>query len=228
MEKERSSKLLAIIALVVAVCGLSFGFAAFTKDLNITFSESNVKVNGDLDVKLYGHDKENGGVDYNSRTVVPYLISDGVEVTPLTISEDRTSISVGSVNFNSSGLLVEYLIVLFNHSEYDAYFKKIEFLNYGETGEFKVCTALPGTSQDLVDQACDNIHVYLSLANGNVTIDSSNVDKYDFDVIKEYIDNGEFLPILLSIVYDEDAVVPNGDFKINFGGIKFKFSSLSE
>ena len=52
MEKDRGSRVIAIIALCVAVVGLSVGFAAFTKDLNITFSDSNVEVSGELDIKF--------------------------------------------------------------------------------------------------------------------------------------------------------------------------------
>ena len=217
MEKDRSSKLLAIIALVVAVCGLSFGFAAFTKDLNITFSESNVKVNGDLDVVFYAG--EDGLIE-------PYHVSVGAEATPFTISDDYTTISGGSVTFTGVSQSVIYQIVGINNSEYDAYLKDVEFLDYGETGEFKVCTALPGTSQDLVDEACEGIYILLSSGEGegSILFDSTTVDEIDFSSI--FIPSGIEFVCNLTIYYNVNSVVPNGDFKINFGGIKFDFSSL--
>ena len=49
---ERGTRIIAIMALCIGIIGLSIGFAAFTRDLNIQFSESNVKISGDLDVKF--------------------------------------------------------------------------------------------------------------------------------------------------------------------------------
>ena len=36
MEKERTSKIIAVVALVIGVVALSIGFAAYSRDMNIT------------------------------------------------------------------------------------------------------------------------------------------------------------------------------------------------
>ena len=46
LEKNRGSRVIAIIALIVAVLGLTIGFAAFSSTLNIS-SSANVKPNAE-------------------------------------------------------------------------------------------------------------------------------------------------------------------------------------
>ena len=54
-----------------------------------------------------------------------------------------------------------------------------------------------------------------------------------------YIPSGEIVPINIGIVYVDESfsfllgkpdggtsILPNGDFKVNFGDVKFNFSSL--
>ena len=118
MEKERSSKLIAIIALVVAVAGLSFGFAAFTKDLNINFSESNVNVSGDLDVRIHSYDS-NSMIDVNKMTIEPFMMSEtGIEAESFIISDDYSIINGGSVIFSNFDKVALYVFALKNYSEY--------------------------------------------------------------------------------------------------------------
>ena len=227
MEKERNSKLIAIIALVVAVCGLSFGFAAFTKDLNIQFSESNVNVSGELDMKIYAYDNEIGDYDKTLKTVFPSNISDdSIVVEPLVISDDNVSINVGSITFNNVGQSVKYSLGIANESEYPAYIKSFDFLNYDNSDSFKVCTAVNGTDQSLVDQACEGIKVSINYGGGLINEDDVNFDGLNWKFSMSQKVNS-VASLKVSITYEEDAVVPNGDFKVNFGSIKFSFSSVS-
>ena len=117
MKKERRYKVIAIIALCVAIVGLSIGFAAFTKDLNITFSDSNVNISGDLDIKfLASYDPTdtstivNGlGANYSSGVEVS---DETVLVNPATISSDGTSISGLGATFNNKDQVVFYHFML--------------------------------------------------------------------------------------------------------------------
>ena len=226
MEKERNSKLIVIIALVVAVVGLSFGFAAFTKDLNINFSESSAKLTGDLDVRIHAYDISTGTFDFNSKVISRHYLSgedEGATVGNLVISDDYLSISGGSLNLNNVNQGVMFSVGIYNHSEYPAYLNSVDFLDYLNTDSFKVCTAVGGTDQDLVDQACEGISVNFLI--NNLEFNDSNFN--DVDLSNIVIPSGEGLNFFISIAYELDAVIPNGDFKFNFGGIKFNFSSVA-
>ena len=50
MEKSRTSKIIAVVALVVAVLGLSLGFAAFSNTLTISSSATVSPDSGDFDI----------------------------------------------------------------------------------------------------------------------------------------------------------------------------------
>ena len=226
MEKERNSKLIAIIALVVAVCGLSFGFAAFTKDLNIQFSESGARLTGDLDVRFHVYDNNNATFDFNTKVISQHYLSGedkGATVGNLVISDDYSSISGGGLNLNDSNQGVMFSVGVYNHSEYPAYLNSVDFLNYDNTDSFKVCTVVDGTDQDLVDQACEGIVVQFLI--NNLEFNDLNFNDVDFSNIAIPAEEG--LVFYLTIAYKKDAVVPNGDFKFNFGDIRFNFSSVA-
>ena len=228
MEKERGSRIIAIIALVVAVAGLTLGFAAFTKDLNITFSESNVNLSGDLDVQILASDN----VDDPSTTVdgIGYSMSIGgldetIIVNSATISSDRTIISGLGGTFSNKYQSIMYMFQVYNNSEYDAYLKSVDFLDYIGADTNKVCTALEGTTQSLVDAACEDVHVLVAIGD----VEVMDTSESGFSSVK--VAKGETEDLMLFIVYgseemDDSTVLPNGNFKINFGGIKLNFSSL--
>lgn len=218
MEKERSSKIIAVVALIVGIVGLTVGFAAFTRDLNITFSESNVKVSGDLDVKILA----SSNTGDTSKTVAGTL-KGATSALDATISSDGLTISNLGATFNNKNQSVEYNFYIYNNSEYDAYLKKVEFLNYSGKEVNKVCTAVNGTTQSLVDAACNDISLSINVG-GETVIDTKDAN---FTVPK--ITKGQTTAAKIIISYnggDNSAALPDGDFKINFGGIKLSYSSL--
>ena len=218
MEKDRGSRVIAIVALCVAIVGLSIGFAAFTRDLNITFSDSNVNVSGDLDVKfLASSDKE------DTTTSITGTLNDATAASTATIENDGLTISNLGATFSDKGQSVEYDFYIYNNSEYDAYLKAVEFLNYTGVETNKVCTALTGTTQSLVDSACSDISLTINIAGEDVL----NTKTSNF--MSPKITKGETIPVKITIDYNGDensSLLPNGDFKINFGGIKLNYSSL--
>ena len=235
MEKDRGTKVIAIVALCIAIVGLSIGFAAFTKDLNITFGESNVNISGDLDIRFLASDNVND----TSTTIngVGFNVSSGevenILASPAMISSDGTTISGLSATFNNKDQVVQYFFCIYNNSQYDAYLKAVDFLDYTGATTNKVCTALEGTTQSLVDDACEDIHIGVDVVGETTVMDTS---ASGFTSVK--IPKGEIIYVDLTIAYAGDvsneeafetngsALLPNGDFKINFGDIKFSFSSL--
>ena len=55
MKNSRQTKLLVIIALVLALTGMSLGFAAFSSTLSISSSASVTPNSSDFKIKIYGY-----------------------------------------------------------------------------------------------------------------------------------------------------------------------------
>lgn len=88
MEKERGGKLIAIIALVIAVIGLSVGFAAFSTTLNIA-ATSNVQV---------------GDNEWN----IGFAATSDDDIAPLTTTNAQTVNGQTSGSNNGVGKLMKY------------------------------------------------------------------------------------------------------------------------
>lgn len=217
MEKERSTKIIAIVALVVSVVGLSVGFAAFSKDLNITFSESSVTPGGSLDLKFVVSEDDKTGTN---KTVTAKL-NGATAANDATIAGDASSISGLTATFTDKGQSVDYDFYIYNASEYDAYLRKVTFENYTGQNKNKVCTAIGATNVELVANACDDITLSISVGGENVT--STLEDGFS----TPEIEHGKTIPVKITISYAGDSLLPNGDFKINFGAIKLSYSSLA-
>jgi len=75
----------------------------------------------------------------------------------------------------------------------------------------------------MVNSACEDIVLSIDIA-GSTAI-STNATSFTTPKIEA----GEVTPVKVTIEYKDDETtsqLPNGDFKINFGGIKLGYSSL--
>jgi len=244
MEKERGYKVITIVALLVAIVGLTVGFAAFTRDLNISFSESKVNVGGTLDVKYLASDDPND----TNKEITGFLAYDSskYDSAPFTasnvmISDDYSTLSGMGATFTGKEQAVQYDVYFYNNSEYDVYLTDIIYEDYIGADKYKVCTALTGTDQDLVDTACENIHIVVAIASFDEFIPIAIDDELLISLSNGVITSKEIAHFVFTIVYDDvdsdvlklpegfdgtSHVIPNGDFKINFGNIKMKVSSV--
>ena len=77
MEKERQVKLLSIIALVVAITGMTLGFAAFSTTLNISSSATVTPNSSDFKINVYGFE------DYES---IEQFLDSGFSIENINLS----------------------------------------------------------------------------------------------------------------------------------------------
>ena len=161
MEKNRNAQVIAIVALVVAVLGLSVGFASFSNVLNIQ-SSANVKP-----------DSSTLNVDFSSSIdsvtvaeITPTATPNSIVTTNATIdnSADPT-ISNLSATFTEPGQSAVYKFYAYNAGELNAYLKSIVYANVAGSNATKVCTAKEGTTDALVQKACENILVKVKVGN---------------------------------------------------------------
>ncbi len=215
MEKNRNAQVIAIVALVVAVLGLSVGFASFSNVLNIQAS-ANVKP-----------DNDTMNVDFSSSIdsvtvaeITPTATPNSIVTTNATIdnSADPT-ISNLSATFTEPGQSVVYKFYAYNAGELNAYLKSIVYANAAGSNATKVCTAKEGTTDALVQKACENILVKVKVGNeletatGKASITGHSLAKK----------TGEMITVTLE--YAAGAERTDGDFSVAFGNITLNYSS---
>ena len=214
MERDRSAKIIAIVALCVAVVGLSIGFAAFSNDLKI---ESNATVTPnpkDFDVNFSTVDTSEiagtvTGVGTNSATAEDATIDNSAspKITGL------------KANFTEPGQKVTYSFYTHNAGKYIAYLNTVTYKNVAGKEATKVCT--PGTNTDatMVEAACNGISVSVKVGNDTYTGSMNGIANHllALDAYEE---------VVVTIEYTSTASRADGDFEVAFGDITLTYDSV--
>ena len=215
MEKDRSSKVIAVVALLVAVIGLSVGFASFSSTLTIS-SSANVTPNSDTFKVVFS----SNGTILTTEAVIGDVTGTGASATNATINNDTNpTISGLAANFTEPGQKVVYTFYAHNSGEYDAFLKSVTYANVTGKSESKVCTAGSGTTETLVTNACDDISVKVNVGTTNTT--ASTADITGHSLLK-----GAFEQVTVTIEYAADGDRADGDFSVSFGDISLVYSSV--
>ena len=134
MEKQRKYKIFSIVALVVAICGMSLGFAAFQKVLTISAKATVTPNAEEIKLTLYGvDDLEDGG--YISDNGIDFSVLSKEKAHPIfsddyndymnknfyaSIDNDNLSINVEKLEFIEPEEYM-FVFILHNESEHDVY-----------------------------------------------------------------------------------------------------------
>lgn len=216
MEKDRSSKVIAIAALLVAVIGLSVGFASFSSTLTIS-SSAHVTPNSDTFKVVFS----SNGTTLTSETVNGDVTGSGASATAATINNSAANPTITGLaaTFTEPGQKVVYTFYAHNSGEYDAFLKSVTYANVTDESTSRVCTAGVGTTEALVTSACDDISVKVNVGTTNTT--ASTADITGHSLLK-----GAFEEITVTIEYAADGDRADGDFSVAFGDISLVYSSV--
>ena len=221
MEKSRKIKILSIVALVLAITGMSLGFAAFSATLNISSSAS-VSPNSSNFAIVFStaddwHDAPDSGVKFD-------LTGTGVGgAIAKTAFLSSYYISGIEANFTNSGQEVNYTFYVHNAGAYDAYLKSINISNASSGNSWKQCST--ATTDDtkatdtLVQSACNGIEMLLE-------VDGKTYDVNEGDLSGILLEKGGVVPINLIIRYKEGSQLADGPFNVSFGTISFNYSTV--
>ena len=216
MEKNRTVQLIAILALVVGVVGLSIGFAAFSNTLKIKSSATVAPDKDTLNVDFSSSPTE---VEANEITAVSNPV--GLITTKATI--DNTSdpvIKNLSATFTEPGQKATYSFYAYNAGHLQAYLKSIIYGNVPDNTTNKVCTAKEGTTDALVQKACNGISVKVKVGSEAET--NSSVAS----ISNHALTKGQAEPVTVTLEYAQDADRADGDFTVAFGDITLNYSSV--
>ena len=215
MEKNKKTQVIAIVALVIGIVGLSIGFAAFSSVLNIQTS---------ADVKP---DSSTMNVDFSSAEDKVEIAEITPVATPNTLtttngvidnSGDPTILNL-SATFTEPGQSVVYKFYAYNAGELKAYLKSIVFGNVAGQNTTKVCTAAEGTTNALVQKACEKISVKVKVGN-ELETSTGKASITGHDLAKG---TGELVTVTLE--YEAGAERADGNFTVSFGDITLNYSS---
>ena len=214
MRTDRKIKIIIMITLMVAIVGMSLGFAAFSASLNISSSASVTPDSGSFYLGFYPSTTPT----LDDALIAP-TTSGGATGSSVTLSSGSTTISGLTANFTEPGQTITYNFYVGNESEYDAYLRGIEFLNVNGASSNKVCTAGTGTTVSLVEAACNAI----SMA---VDVNGTTATSTDTTVSGNAIAKGTYVPVMITLTYASDGARADGPFNVSFGGVELDFSTV--
>ena len=164
MGDNKGYKILAVLALVIGVVGVTLGYAAFSNTLTITTS---AEVHPDA--SAFNVDFSSSSSSVQTNAITPQLSTTATGFTATNGTIDNTNdptITNLTATFTEPGQSVTYEFYAYNAGEYLAYLNSIVF-----SGN-KVCTAASGTTQTLVDSACNGISLTATVGSENATTTS--------------------------------------------------------
>ena len=217
MEKNRSSKIIAIVALCIAIVGITLGFAAYSSTLNI---EPNISVNPTGETFKVNFSSSPLAVETD--LVIPTKNPSNLVAENATINNAGSNPEITNLTatFTEPGQSVTYTFYVHNVGEFDAFLKSITYNNANGSDSFRVCTASENTTASLVEAACDDILVFVTVGDtGPVTTTKSNITNHR--LVK-----GTHETVTVKIEYITGGDQANGNFTVKFGDIALLYSSI--
>ena len=211
MIKENHTKTIAVIALLIAVIGVSIGFASYARTFNIqsTNTTSVLKGSDPFSTGLYLTVGSNNGT-----------ISDTIQGS----SDKGVTWSGLTGTLSESTKSITYTATLNNVSSYIAYLSSVSSNGY------LTCEAVNAaeTNNDLVSAACAKLTLTVSINSYERTITTTS------NINDSNLNDGSYLvnatngtaPVTLTLAIDDSAVFPDGDFKVTIPAITFNYTSL--
>lgn len=230
MEKNRKIKILSIIALILAITGMTLGFAAFSTTLNITSSAIVTPNIEDFKIKIYGFTSEESVSTFLSTgEIAEDSISDEYSIAIVSgeVSNvenaviNNSNLSISNINgtFISDESSISYLFLIINEGEYDAYFSIKDYL--GSLGPvnynyYPTCIPQEGATPELVEKACNGfeqaIH-FMDLSMNPLLKENDNYFLAKNDAIFAFV-NIDYLRNLA-----------DGPFKVQFNDLQLEFTT---
>ena len=208
---NKTHRIISIIALFLGIVGVTLGYAAFSNTLTIS---SSAEVNPDP--STFNVDFSSSDSAVVTDPVVPSLSANVTGFTATNATIDNTSdptISNLKATFTEPGQSVTYTFYSYNIGQYIAYLNSIVF-----SGN-KTCTAKTGTTQALVNTACNGISLSAKVGSESVTTTSvASISGHSLGI-------NAAEEIIVTISYAAGSGVADGDFEVALPDIVLTYES---
>lgn len=210
LRKTNKTKILSIVALVVAIVGMSLGFAAFSTALTISSSATVTPDSATFGVKF-----STSRDSLVEAPVNPSSKTDGITATDGVINNSANPILTNlSATFSEPGQYVEYTFYARNEGSYTAYLNNINFLGK------KVCRGKTGTTESLVESACDSIKITAKIGENTYSVTTP--------ISNHSLGSSEGEQIIVRLEYASGGVYVDGDFSITFPDVSLVYSTIDD
>ncbi len=212
MNDNKGYRIIALVALLLGVAGVTLGYAAFSNTLTIS---SSAEVTPDPSTFNVDFSTSDSAVVANAITPTLSPASNGPTGTNATINNTNApTVSNIKATFTEPGQEVTYSFYAYNAGEYIAYLNSISFVGN------KTCTADTGTTQALVNTACTGISLSVRVGSeAETTTDVTSISSHSLG-----INNGE--AVIVKISYDSNAGRADGDFDVTLPDIVLTYDSV--
>ena len=217
---KNNRKEIVLVALLVAIVGMSLGFAAFSSTLSISSSASVTPNSNDFNIRfcnVYALSACNNSSEM--LWVMPISERNGASGETATLGQK--SINDLTVNFTGANQSVEYAFFVQNAGEYDAYLRDISYTALSN-GEYKKCSATTTDStkatDSLVQAACEGINVTISVGGTAYTF-GSNISGHK-------LSKGSVEEVQVKIEYKSGSALADGPFKVEISDFKLDYSTV--
>lgn len=218
MNKYRKNQFVVIVALLMAIVGMSMGFATNSSSLVISSSaivkpdSSTFRVVFSTMARSLDNLKINGVASAGATAGTATISNDG----------DTPKISDITATFTEPGQSVTYTFYSYNAGAYTAYLNKIIFDYVEGYNSSKICTAVDATNaaSSLMNSACADINVSIKVGDLLATNSLSDISNHT-------LDKSGFEPVVITISYENNNNFSNGDFVVEFGDISLQYSSAN-
>lgn len=224
MERNRGIKALSVVALMIAIAGLAIGFAAFSTTLKISQTATVSPSDESFNVSF------SSSKDSFAQNNVEGVVSDDSVMTATAASIDNSNYKAPiiqnlSAKFTEPGQSVNYTFYAYNKGSYEAYLKSIVFENVQSASSFRSCVAGEGTTDSLVQSACNDIKVTISVGENDSLISTSSSMA---TISNHSLAKSAFEKIVVTIAYENNASSQraDGDFSVNFGNVVLTYGSV--
>lgn len=217
MEKDRSTRIIAIAAILVGIVGISLGFAFVASNLKISSSADVTPVD---DFHVYFSSSAN-----SLATAAVAGTGSDANVTTTNATIDNTTdpksptITNLHATFTLPGQYATYSFYAWNDNDYTAYLKSLVFASTTPT-----CTAKSTADQTSVDAACDGITLSISVGSGATAITNQTTSMAT--ISGHSLASKTTEPIVVKIDYASNASKASGDFDVTFGDITLTYDTV--
>ena len=212
MIDNKTYRYIAVAALLLGIVGVTLGYAAFSSTLRIT---SSAEVTPDSSTFNVDFSSSNSSVQTNN--ITPTLSANVTGFSATAAQIDNTgdpTISNLKATFTEPGQSATYSFYAYNAGQYIAYLNSVVF-----SGN-KTCTARTGTTQSLVDTACNGINLSVKVGSEAATTTSiSTITGHSLGI------NGAE-EVIVVISYEAGSGMADGSFDVTLPDVVLTYNSI--
>ena len=227
----RNRQGITIAALIIAIIGLSIGFAAFSNTLTIRSTATVTPGSENFVVKFskISSDDQTGSSYPITPIIDNELATAGVTGANGIIDSTNPLLLTGlKANFTAPGQSVSYKLYVRNTGHYTAYLTNINFLNVSGNNKI-VCDGLNGATESLVQDACADMSISVMIGGTDgqggttYTTDNNNITGKSLTALTGYTE------VYVTITYADNSPSANhyvdGPMTVVFGDIALQYKS---